>query len=461
MNKKVCRHGLNDIWINENTGSVRMCGWSNYFIGNLVDNSIEEIWNGDLAQKFRESMLDGSYRFCNPSKCPYCANEKLEEIMTDYIVPDYPEYCSLSYQLQCNYKCKFCREDYYKPCDCERDNYNKIEKEVDKILPHLKTLSSNGAGEFFCSDSILKVLSNANLKDKIKIIIESNGSMFNRENWKKIERLGKHNLSVAITVHSFEQDTYQYLSGTDLPVSQVIDNLMFISKLRNAGIINEFEIATVVCERNFREMPDFVKKCLDTFSMDTIRLRFFEPYGVMDVNTEWFYDIRNSYHPYHSEFEKVMNHPILKNKKVWKWQGEKKSLQKESPYILEKRNMYGLSNLMLLDNGEQLIKKYMNRTNIKSIAIWGASYTGKALRKLLNEKYGIEVNTLFDSYIKEERIDEYSIKRASADSVANFDMIIISTETFAVQIRETLERLNYQGKVVVLSELFEQLKCID
>lgn len=123
--------------------------------------------------------------------------------------------------------------------------------------------------------------------------------------------------------------------------------------------------------------------------------------------------------------------------------------------------MYGLSNLMLLDNGEQLIKKYMNRTNIKSIAIWGASYTGKALRKLLNEKYGIEVNTLFDSYIKEERIDEYSIKRASADSVANFDMIIISTETFAVQIRETLERLNYQGKVVVLSELFEQLKCID
>ena len=40
-------------------------------------------------------------------------------------------------------------------------------------------------------------------------------------------------------------------------------------------------------------------------------------------------------------------------------------------------------------------------------------------------------------------------------------MIIISTETFAEQIRETLERLNYQGKVVVLSELFEELKCID
>lgn len=461
MNKKVCKHGLSDIWINENTGNVRMCGWSNYFIGNLLDNSIEEVWNGELAQKFRESMLDGSYRFCNSSKCPYCANEKLADMMVDYKVPEYPEYCSLSYQLQCNYKCKFCREDYYRTCDCEKSNYEKIEKEVYKILPNLKTLSSNGAGELFCSDSILNILSNNNLPDKMKIFIESNGSLFNKANWEKIKNLGKHELTVAITVHSFEQDTYQYLSGTDLPVSQVIDNLKFISELRNAGIINEFEIATVVCERNFREMPDFVKKCLDTFSMDTIRLRFFEPYGVMDVNTEWFYDIRNPYHPYHSEFEKVMNHTILKNKKVWKWQGEKNSLQKESPYILEKRNMYGLSNLMLLDNGEQLIKKYMNRINIKTIAIWGASYTGKALRKLLNEKYGIEVNTLFDSYIKEEHIDEYSIKRASADSVANFDMIIISTETFAEQIRETLERLNYQGKVVVLSELFEELKCID
>ena len=48
-------------------------------------------------------------------------------------------------------------------------------------------------------------------------------------NWEKIKNLGKHELTVAITVHSFEQDTYQYLSGTNLPVSQVIDNLKFIS----------------------------------------------------------------------------------------------------------------------------------------------------------------------------------------------------------------------------------------
>ena len=74
-NTKVCRRGLNDIWINEADGRVRMCGWTNFFIGNLTENTIEEIWNGELANEFRKSMLDGSYMYCNHSKCPHCAND--------------------------------------------------------------------------------------------------------------------------------------------------------------------------------------------------------------------------------------------------------------------------------------------------------------------------------------------------------------------------------------------------
>ena len=459
MKEKVCRHGLNDIWVNENTGNVRMCGWSNYFIGSLVENSIEEIWNGELAEEFRNSMLDGSYRYCNSSKCPYCANEQLDELMVDYKVPEYPEFCSVSYQLQCNYKCKFCRSDYYKPCDCERDNYSKIEKEIIKLLPHLKTLSSNGAGEFFCSDSIIKVLTSEKLSEKLKISIESNGSLFNRENWNKIKFLGNHELAVAITVHSFEEKTYQYLSGTNLPILQILDNLKFISELRDKNIINRFEIATVVCERNFRQMPEFVEKCLNSFSMDTIRLRFFEPYGVMDVNTEWFYDIRNEYHPYHDEFVKVMSNPIFENSKVWRWQGETRSLQKESPYILEKKNAYALSNFIMLDDAENLMKCYMSNNDIKTIAIWGASYIGKALVKIFKDNYGVTITTLFDSYIKEECEENYQVKGATVENIKGFDMIIISTETFSYQIRESIERLNYKGKILSLAELIEEIKC--
>lgn len=93
-----------------------------------------------------------------------------------------------------------------------------------------------------------------------------------------------------IIVHSFEEDIYQFLSGTSLyPVSNEINNLYFIKSLREWDIINYFDIATVVCERNFREMAEFVKKSLEWFEPDKIRLRFFEPYRVRDKAVGWFY----------------------------------------------------------------------------------------------------------------------------------------------------------------------------
>ena len=69
---KVCQWGLENIWINHSSGEVRMCGWtgSEGVIGNLLDNTIEELWHGERAERFRNSMLDGSYRYCNKKECP-------------------------------------------------------------------------------------------------------------------------------------------------------------------------------------------------------------------------------------------------------------------------------------------------------------------------------------------------------------------------------------------------------
>lgn len=454
---RVCNRGLNDIWINGYNGHVRMCGWTNFFIGSLTENTIEEIWHGELAQKFRESMLDGSYRYCNHSKCPHCANNAMEELMTDYVVPEYPEYCSLSYQLQCNYKCKFCRTDYYTPCECEEENYKKIEAEVSKILPSLHTLASNGAGEFFCSDSIIKLIEENELNPNMKILLETNGSLFNEKNWKRIEKLGKHNLQVAVTIHSFEEDTYQYLSGTKLPVQQVIDNLKFISRLRNENVINEFEIATVICERNFREMPEFVQKCLDEFSMDTIRLRFFEPYGVMDIATEWFYDVRNEYHPYHDEFERIMKHPVFDNPKVWRWQGETKSLQTENPYVLEKRSMQALSQFVTLTDAQWRLQRFFQENNIQRVALYGASNIGNAYRKLFSD-YGVNIDMIFDTYAEESFHGAYQIRRPSEELVNQYDLILVTTNTFWCSMKENLERANFMGKAEAMSCLIDRLR---
>lgn len=49
---KVCKMGLESIWINHACGDVRICGWTNYVLGNLLENTIEELWHGKKQKNF-------------------------------------------------------------------------------------------------------------------------------------------------------------------------------------------------------------------------------------------------------------------------------------------------------------------------------------------------------------------------------------------------------------------------
>lgn len=381
---KVCKNGLQSIWINHANGEVRICGWTGYVIGNLIDNTIEELWHGSKAEMFRNSMLDGSYCFCDRKECPYCANESIDEMLVEYEVPEYPKKVNLSYEESCNYCCVFCRKEKYVPSIDDNKRIKKIENEIEKFIGQIDTIASNGVGELFCSPSALKILSEIN-NPNVKVELESNGSLFNEKNWEKIGNLENNNVSVMITVHSFHEDVYQELSGTTLPVSNIINNLYFIKSLREKEIINFFEICTVVCEKNFREMPEFIKFALKEFNPDSIRLRFFKPYAVQDRATEWFLDVRNPYHPSFDEFQKVMQLPELNQKRVWKWQGDTLSDQKEHPYYAEHEKTIVLSNLLQVEDGEKKFKDWVREENIKSFALYGNSIEGRAFASWLNK----------------------------------------------------------------------------
>lgn len=281
--------------------------------------------------------------------------------------------------------------------------------------------------------------------------------MFTPANWEKIKQIGEHNLTVSVTLHSFEENVYQYLSGTRLPIQNMIDNLHFIGGLRRQNIVNKFNIATVICEMNYREMPAFVKRCLEEFNPDRIRLRFFEPYSVMDRAVEWFYDVRNPYHPYYSEFVKVMENPVFDNDRVWKWQGEGLSLQKENPYILEHRNYMSLSDLIVLENVASLVETWMKNNASPKVALYGAAKGGIAYHKVL-KSYGMEIPVIFDKYQCEVRDREPAIIHPTLDNVNEFDFIIITQEVYYLEMKEELDRQKFKGKILAMSEFISRLK---
>jgi radical SAM protein with 4Fe4S-binding SPASM domain len=54
-------------------GDVAPClckGWHVYGpVGNLHENSLEEIFNGKKMQEFRETIYDQSFKFCKKNTC--------------------------------------------------------------------------------------------------------------------------------------------------------------------------------------------------------------------------------------------------------------------------------------------------------------------------------------------------------------------------------------------------------
>src|SRR5690606_29995681 len=54
-------------------GDVFLCcpSWLDTPVGNLTRQTVGDVWNGEVAQDIRRSILDGSFEYCDAVKCPY------------------------------------------------------------------------------------------------------------------------------------------------------------------------------------------------------------------------------------------------------------------------------------------------------------------------------------------------------------------------------------------------------
>jgi Iron-sulfur cluster-binding domain len=54
-------------------GDVFFCcqNWITKSIGNIMEKSVQDVWNGKAAQDIRRSILDGTFEYCRADLCPY------------------------------------------------------------------------------------------------------------------------------------------------------------------------------------------------------------------------------------------------------------------------------------------------------------------------------------------------------------------------------------------------------
>lgn len=465
---KICRRGLEYLQVINAEGDVTACSWtgdaktgtlSALKVGNLLEGNIEQIYQGEVMGKFLDSLLNQTYEYCPVQCCPYLANGTIEENMVEYEgVPQYPKELSISYERDCNYVCTCCRNEPYRKSCNELDNIKKIQDEIDKVISKVEIISANGYGELFASKNIMEVLSKFDSERESKdivVFLETNGGLFDKAHWSKIENLGKYNLKVAITIHSFEENTYQYLSGTTRSVEKIITNLKFVKELREQGIINYLELASVVQERNFREMPVFTKRCIEEFGADCVRLRSYFPPGVQPAHFEWFFDPRNPAHPYFEEYCKVMKDPIFKHEKVLMWSGDELSTQKEFPFVTEINKVINYDNLkpfITCDSIPEKIECFCNEKLINEVIVYGAGILGEALVKEL-QKTAVRIDCILDIYDKRSELRGVKIRNPLVNGDENSKMIIVTAPSGLDEIKARLIENKFNGDIMHVMDI--------
>lgn len=465
---QMCKRGAGYVQVADENGTVIGCSWAkNNIFGNLNEKSLYEIYHGEAANNFRKKRLNGDYSDCSVDCCPYIANGTLqEEMIEEEQIPEYPDHISLSFEGKCNYKCTCCTSHNHmdKVLDCDNEK-RIIEERIADVIPYAKTISAHGTGELFVSKRVMKVLGEWKPvceKEDIEVLLETNGSLFDEHNWKQIEKLGNYKMHIAVTVMSFYEPVYQYLSGCKYPMEKIISNLHFMKSLREKNIINTFEIATVLQEQNFREMPEFTKRCIEEFGADIVRIRGILPGGRLDESDQWFMDVRNPKHPYYAEYIKVMKHKIFKHPKVMLWQGGADSNTREHPWkgnssANEKKIIDILNKMIMLDDLSSKLNKYFNDNNCGRIGLYGMGNIGKALIKLLDEEV-----FAFDAIIDNNKVgaknDDYEIKGASSKTMLELDTVVIASVYKKDEMIESIK--NYNVKALYIGDVIEAIsKC--
>ena len=451
---RLCERALNFLQIIDYKGTVRLCGWiMNNEIGSLSEQSMLEIWNGEKAWAIRNKLAAEDYSECVVDGCPFCAMDTHDKHFAEMDeLPKYPPKLYLAYEETCNYACTSCTTPEVMKNAVRADleeGYRNIEEKLKDILPHVKHISANGRGELFTSPHTLKLLSEwkpISPESECSVLLETNGSLFDEQHWKQIENLGKYNLRVAITVMSFDERAYQYLSGTKLPISKIEENLRFVKSLREKGIINFVELATVYQERNFRFLPEFTRRCIEEFGADEVRLRPYMPWGSRPPEIEWFFDIRNPRHPYYSEFTQVMKDPIFKHPKVSEWGGGRNSnANRIAPWEKPKKKEKLLSSAISTD---EVLGKIPTEFR-DNILIYGLSDVAKVLIEFLRKK-DIQPLAVLDKYCTVSVYEDIPVlKPESYTRNITDDYIIVTVWNGFEDIRDYLTVLGFRKENII------------
>ena len=446
-------------------GSIWPCSWMHYEIGNIIKQDLPEIWNSPAAQEVRESIFDGSFRYCRKESCPFLENDSLPDLEGDALhhatmSTEVPVTFNAAFDYTCNHSCPSCREHIFKP----NETYTKnIDTTINNILPYLNkgiSLSTNGNGDVFSNRQMMDMLARLHPENPdFELNIETNGVLFDEAHWSKISHLKSFKISVVITPNSFERDTFKYLSGGHDNLDKLLKNLRFVQSLRKSGDINFYAVSIVTQDRNFRELPAFTRQCLENFNVDQVIVKPLYQWFGMKEDIYWFKNVRNPLHPYHSEYLEMMKDSIFDDSRVFFWGGrEHLTDSKLHPAYQYKTNQDILLRLLNIDAPGEKLRTELENAGCHAVAVCSPTdETGLLLAKLL-VKAGMPPKCFLQRFTPNKApqngLNTFGFPEMDFTSV---DTILVTDHYHYDKLEEDIRNHKFSGKILSFEALVQKI----
>lgn len=241
-------------------------------IGNIFENSPDEVWNSPAAIAFREGVLAGDFRMCHPVQCPLIAGKSLpvktaltdpamREVVRNNITrsPRGPRAVKLAHDDSCNLSCPSCRDHVIV---AKKDKQKELDRVLkDFILPFVadaQILELAGDGDPFASKHYRDILAlTAANHPNLKISLHTNAVLCDGRSWNELALEGRVH-SVLVSIDAAKKETYDVVRRNG-DWERLNDNLRMLGEKRKTGAVRWLTFAFVVQSRNFAEMADFVR----------------------------------------------------------------------------------------------------------------------------------------------------------------------------------------------------------
>ena len=223
-----------------------------------------------------------------------------------------PKIMNLAYDRACNLACPYCRVGIYNPKK-DLNNTGTIHANLfSEGLPGVERLVIAGNGDVCASRFYMDFLQNfdAGKYPDLRIKIQTNGLLFTRERWARIEKSHAAIDWISVSVDAATEATYRINRGGDF--RRLLECLEFVSELRQAGTIDLFFINFVVQANNFREMIQFIELG-EKHSCDLVEFQCIENWGTYSDEKFAGVAIHQPSHPDHQEFLDYLNNPLIAN----------------------------------------------------------------------------------------------------------------------------------------------------